>query len=135
MASLLETHKKLRPMFAGWFKIEGHSNPKPRRGFEQSAELLKSKSRLGGGASTSRAGWSNRPGRAEKHWAIAKAILFLAGLVCLAMLIRGFGRMGNGVPRQMDALQVEEPVSSIMLPATERSGSANVYYKQDNINL
>jgi hypothetical protein len=109
-------------MFVGWFKIEGHSNPEPRRGFEKSSELLKSKSRLAGGAPTSRAGQFNRPGRAEKYWAIAKAILFLAGLVCLSMLIRGFGRIGNRVPRQMDAMQVEEPVSSMMMPATEGIG-------------
>lgn len=33
-------------MFVGWFKIDGHSNPSPRKGFEQSKINLKKKQRL-----------------------------------------------------------------------------------------
>lgn len=34
-------------MFIQWHKIEGHSNPNPRRGFADSQKLLKDKQRLG----------------------------------------------------------------------------------------
>lgn len=110
-------------MFPGWFKIEGHSNPKPRRGFERMNRLLTREKRLGKGITTSAK--KNGPQKyiepkVRFYKKISVAILFLLGVLGLFLLVRGLSASQSGVATHMEILQIKATGSDEFLSPTEQ---------------
>lgn len=77
-------------MFIQWHKIEGHSNPNPRRGFADSQKLMKDKQRLGNDLlQTGDAGGFNADSRRRNanFQKILQAVGLLFLLVSLAVMV------------------------------------------------
>lgn len=79
-------------MFTGWFKIEGHSNPKHRKGFGKSSEHLRNKKRLGKGLlephDNRRAGTFSRSSKLNILWhEMAQGELLLSVIMGLGTIL------------------------------------------------
>ncbi|MCB9282644.1 MAG: hypothetical protein H6563_01105 [Lewinellaceae bacterium] len=94
-------------MFVGWFKIEGHSKPKPRRGFVKLNKMLKDQQRLGNGTTSHRQSITDDRFRREGG-GLMKIIQIVAAfsvVICLALIIKFWPQTGSVVINKMEENQ------------------------------
>lgn len=96
-------------MFVGWFKIEGHSNPKSRKGFLKQNKIQKDRQRLGNDKIVHiQSDYSDEHRRFYKTWKhIIKVVAAFFLLASFILMIAIQFQTENGVIDEMTKQQVE----------------------------